>query len=79
MSEAAPPSCPGCGSQDLYVSLNPINAGGGYAPDLLPGLHAWFSSGKMRAVLCAECGLYRQYADANARERVRTSTKWQKL
>jgi hypothetical protein len=79
MSEAVSPACPSCGSQDLYVSLHPINAGGGYAPDLLPGLHSWFKSGKMRAVLCAGCGLYRQFADANACERVRSSIKWQKL
>lgn len=61
------------------MSLKTITAGGGYAPDLLPGLHPWYGSGKMRAVLCADCGLYRQYADTDARERVRTSPKWQRL
>lgn len=71
--------CPNCGGRDLYVTKKPISSGGGYAPDLLPGLHAWFRAGKLMAVLCADCGLYRQFADSDARARVRSSPKWQKL
>jgi hypothetical protein len=79
MSDAVSSACPNCGGQDLYVSLHPINAGGGYAPDLLPGLHSWFKSGKMRALLCAGCGYYRQFADADACARLSNSAKWRKL
>jgi hypothetical protein len=71
--------CPNCGGRDLYVTTKPISSGGGYAPDLLPGLHAWFRAGKLRAVLCADCGLYRQFADEDARLAVRSSSRWQKL
>lgn len=73
------PSCPACGSHELYMSTKPITAGGGYAPDLLPGLHPWYSSGRLHAVVCAACGLYRQYADRNARQRLPSSPKWRRL
>lgn len=74
-----PPACPNCGSDRLHVTVKPIPSGGGYAPDLLPGLHGWFTGGRMRAVLCEACGLYRQFADEEARRRVASSSKWRRL
>lgn len=74
-------TCPECGGKDLFETVGTIRAGGGYAPDLLPGLHGWLRGGNMRAVLCADCGLYRQFADGEARERLRTAGngKWKPL
>lgn len=71
--------CPACGGKDLYVTAKLIPGGGGYAPDLLPGLHRWFRPGVFRAVLCADCGMHRMFAEPEAREAVRTSKKWKKL
>jgi hypothetical protein len=76
---AKPTGCPNCGSAELYVCVKPVPSGGGYAPDLLPGLHPWFRGAKLRNVLCASCGLLRQFADEAAREIVRTSGKWRRL
>ena len=71
--------CPACGGKDLYVTAKTIQGGGGYAPDLLPGLHRWFKPGAFRAVLCADCGLHRMFAEPEARESVRSSSKWKRL
>lgn len=80
MSSKEPaPTCPGCGSNSLYISAKGIPGGGGYAPDLLPGLHPWYRSGRLRAVVCADCGLYRQFVEEPARDAVRHSAKWRRL
>jgi transcription elongation factor Elf1 len=73
------PTCPNCGGNDLFTTVGSISSGGGYAPNLLPGLAKIFHSGKLRAVLCADCGLYRQFAEPDARERVRVSGRWRRL
>lgn len=71
--------CPHCGGDDLYVTSKPVPAGGGYAPDLLPGLHPWYRSARLHAVLCAKCGYYAQFAEEEARRAVQSSPKWRKL
>ena len=73
------PTCPNCGGSDLFVTEKAIGSGGGYAPNLLPGLGRLFAGARLHAVLCADCGLYRQFADETARERVRSSLKWRRL
>ena len=67
--------CPACGGKDLYVTAKPIQGGGGYAPDLLPGLHPWFQPGSFRVVLFADFGLLLLFADPEARPAVRSSAK----
>jgi hypothetical protein len=80
MSDLRPdPICPNCGGKDLYVTVKTIPSGGGYSPDLLPGLRVWFGGGKFRAVVCTSCGLYRQFADEDARVRIKSSSKWTRL
>ena len=79
MVATAPTStCPGCGSPDVYKTVKPISSGGGYSPDLLPGLHPWYGSAKLHGLLCARCGLYRQVADEAALQRLRESPKWRR-
>jgi hypothetical protein len=78
-SQKPEPTCPGCGSSELYVTVKAIGSGGGHAPDLLPGLHPWYRSARLRGVLCGHCGLYRQYAEAEALRMLRNSPKWQRL
>lgn len=61
------------------MTVKPIVSGGGYAPDLLPGLHPWYGGGRLHVVLCGDCGLHRQFAEPDARARLRTSPKWRRL
>lgn len=74
--------CPECGAESLHRTTT--NSGGGYGPVLLPGLErpiSWgtFFSGtfaQLTVVVCAECGLTRFYADAEARAKLPQATGW---
>jgi len=69
--------CP-CGSKHLYKSVE-VSAGGGHAPNYLPGLGSWLSSEKFFLVLCKDCGLTRFYARSHAMEKLGESKKWIRL
>ena len=71
-------TCPECGKNNLFRSAL-ISAGGGHAPNYLPGLGTFFSPGKFQLVVCRDCGLTRHYADKEARERLTNSTKWTRV
>jgi DNA-directed RNA polymerase subunit RPC12/RpoP len=69
--------CSSCGGKTLYKTRKPITRGGGYAPNLLPGLTSAFGSGKVvDVVVCADCGLVRLFAQRPALARLPTSDKW---
>ena len=68
--------CPNCRSTNLYRSSKQVSAGGGYAPNYLPGLGGMFASEKFDIVLCADCGLTRFFARPEATARVAASKKW---
>ena len=67
--------CPNCGSGDLFKS-QPVSAGGGYAPNYLPGLGTWARAEKFEVVVCHSCGLTRFFASDTARSRLSQSAKW---
>jgi hypothetical protein len=69
--------CPNCRSKTLYRSIKPVSAGGGHAPDHLPGLGGTFSSEKFHIVLCADCGLTRFFARPEALTKLSASKKWE--
>ncbi len=76
-------SCPNCGSRALYRSPE-VSAGGGYAPNYLPGLARGFAglfrtSEKFVLVVCADCGLTRFFARAEARALVGDSKQWTRV
>ncbi|HYJ89332.1 MAG TPA: hypothetical protein VEW46_24940 [Pyrinomonadaceae bacterium] len=48
--------CSECGGSEIYRTV--INAGGGYAPDMLPGAHPWWRGGHMEIYVCGGCGHY---------------------
>jgi hypothetical protein len=48
--------CSECGGHEIYLAV--IGAGGGYAPDMLPGAHPWWRGGKMEVYVCGACGHY---------------------
>lgn len=70
--------CPNCNSNRLYES-KPISAGGGYAPNYLPGLGKLFVSARFTLVLCSECGLTRFFASEAAINKLRDTWKWKEL
>ncbi len=71
-------TCPECGSRDQYQPLKEIGAGGGHAPNFLPGLGKWYEAARFEVVVCADCGLTRFYAAREGREKLRKSGKWRR-
>ncbi len=67
--------CPNCEGRRLYKSKE-VSAGGGYAPNYLPGLGGAFSAEKFEIILCADCGLSRFFARRKATEKVADSSNW---
>ena len=67
--------CPQCESNEIFRS-QPISAGGGHAPNLLPGLGKWYVSAKTYVVICRACGLMRMYADQEALDRLTDADEW---
>ncbi len=67
--------CTNCGSRNQYQS-EPVSAGGGHAPNYLPGLGGYFKAEKFRIVICRQCGLTRFFAREEALEKLGQSEKW---
>ena len=70
--------CPNCGSRSIYKSEE-VSAGGGHAPNYLPGLGSFWLSGRFNLVLCRDCGLTRFFASPQARAKLSESNKWKQL
>jgi hypothetical protein len=51
--------CGECGGVNIRSTT--VSAGGGYAPDLLPGAHPWWKSGTLEVFICATCGLFQLF------------------
>lgn len=71
--------CPNCRGGNLFVAKKDVSAGGGYAPNYLPGLGGVFAAEKFRVVVCADCGATRLFASDKARQRLRESEKWKRV
>jgi len=70
--------CPNCGSRELYRSKE-VSAGGGHAPDYLPGLGSFWLAEKFYLVACKDCGLTRFFARPEAMAKLPESKKWTRL
>ena len=70
--------CPNCGGKNLYLS-RAVSAGGGYAPNYLPGLGGFFRSERFHVVLCRDCGLTRFFARREAMEKLADSGQWERV
>jgi DNA-directed RNA polymerase subunit RPC12/RpoP len=51
--------CPECDSRGIYKTQ--IDSKGGYGPDLLPGVHPWYRTGKLEVYVCGRCGYYQLF------------------
>jgi predicted nucleic-acid-binding Zn-ribbon protein len=67
--------CPSCRGNTLYRGPA-TSAGGGEAPNYLPGLGKLFSRAKFVLVVCRDCGLARFFVEPEARARLAESGKW---
>ncbi len=70
--------CPNCGGKNLFES-KPVSAGGGYAPDHLPGLGGFWAAEQFTVVLCQDCRLIRFFALETALAKLPQSTKWKRV
>lgn len=66
--------CKECGSSDIRTTL--VSAGGGHAPDLMPGAHPWWKSGQLEVYVCCACGYFQYFVPENALQEVRESKKF---
>jgi predicted nucleic-acid-binding Zn-ribbon protein len=67
--------CPNCGGHTLYQGPE-TSAGGGYAPNYLPGLGGFIRQAKFVLVVCRDCGLTRAFASPQARAKLKESRRW---
>jgi predicted nucleic-acid-binding Zn-ribbon protein len=70
--------CPNCGGTELFRG-QPISAGGGHAPNYLPGLGKWHTAAKFTVVVCQRCGLTRWFASEEARQKLGESEGWERV
>jgi predicted nucleic-acid-binding Zn-ribbon protein len=70
--------CPNCDGKNLYRS-RPISAGGGYAPNYLPGLGGFLRVEKFQLVTCRDCGLTRFFARREATEKLANASQWERV
>jgi len=71
--------CSNCGGENLYMANKEVSAGGGHAPNYLPGLGAMFAGAKFKVVVCADCGLTQLLAASAARAKLAESNKWERV
>lgn len=76
MSGVSP--CPNCESSTLYRGPE-TSAGGGHAPNYLPGLGTFLRAARFTLVVCRDCGLARFFAAPEARAKLKESGKWKSL
>jgi predicted nucleic-acid-binding Zn-ribbon protein len=71
-------ACLNCHGTDLYRSRE-ISAGGGHAPNYLPGLGRFLVAQKFFLVVCADCGFARFFVRQEGRPRLRESSRWTRV
>lgn len=70
--------CPNCAGTNLFRSKE-VSAGGGHAPNYLPGLGGFFQSEKFELVICRDCGLTRFFARPSALEKLSDAKEWRRV
>jgi hypothetical protein len=69
--------CPECEGTNIRMAT--VGAGGGYAPDLLPGAHPWWKGAALEVYVCCTCGYFQYFVPEEALARVVESKKFQPL
>lgn len=66
--------CNECGGSDIRTTV--VSAGGGYAPDLLPGAHPWWRGAHLEVYVCCLCGHFQYFVPEEALPEIRQSEKF---
>jgi hypothetical protein len=69
--------CNECGASDIRTTT--VSAGGGHAPDLLPGTHPWWKSGRLDVYICCACGHFQYFVPDEALPEVMQSEKFTRV
>jgi hypothetical protein len=69
--------CNECGGTNIRTTL--VSAGGGYAPDLLPGTHPWWRDGKLEVYICATCGHFQFFVPTDVLAKVIEAEQFETL
>lgn len=69
--------CGECGGTDIHMTT--VSAGGGYAPDLLPGAHSWWTSAELEVYVCGACGYFQYFVPRDLLARVAASKKFTRI
>ncbi len=72
-----PSQCSNCGSKNLFLYKKTVNAGGGYAPNFLPGLS--HTPERFNLVVCGDCGITSFFARESAIAKLLDSKNWQSI
>jgi predicted nucleic-acid-binding Zn-ribbon protein len=70
-------ACPHCGGTHLYTRR--VASGSAEGPYLLAGLGSFMHYAAFDAIVCADCGLTRLFAEPAARENIQSSAEWERL
>ena len=68
-------TCPNCGSLERYRSTQTTSAAGLFGPNLLP--HS--AAGRLRIVVCTDCGITQVFASTLDGRAVRSSPDWERI
>jgi hypothetical protein len=69
--------CGECGGTDIRMTT--VSAGGGYAPDLLPGAHPWWKGGRLEVYVCCTCGSFQFFVPEEMLTEVAESEKFRRF
>ncbi|HEV7765291.1 MAG TPA: hypothetical protein VGQ76_09835 [Thermoanaerobaculia bacterium] len=69
--------CGECGTSNIRTTT--VSAGGGYAPDLLPGAHPWWKGAVLEVYVCCTCGHFQYFVPEAALQGVIESKKFRPL
>jgi hypothetical protein len=68
-------TCPNCGSLERYRSAQTTSAAGLFGPDLLP--HS--AGGRLRIVVCTDCGITQLFASTLDARALKHSPDWERV
>ena len=71
-------ACPNCNGNNIFINKNGIS-GGGYAANYLPGLGGVMYHANLYPTICGNCGLVRMFVDDDAKSKLESSAKWERL
>ena len=68
-------TCPNCGTLERYRSTQTTSAGGLFGPNLLP--HS--AAGRLRIVVCTDCGNMQLFASTLDGRALKNSPGWERI